>query len=884
MNAGLVTALKDRYAIERTIGAGGMATVYLARDLKHNRNVALKVLSPELGAVLGVERFLAEIQVTANLQHPHLLPLFDSGEAAGLLYYVMPYVEGESLRARLDRERQLPIDDAVRIATSVASALDYAHRHNVVHRDLKPENILLHDGQPVVADFGIALAVSNAGGTRVTQTGLSLGTPQYMSPEQATGDRAVDGRSDIYSLGALTYEMLAGEAPHLGNTVQAIVAKVLTEKPANVRTRRATVPVHIAAALERALEKTPADRFTTAQDFAEALAGRFSYPVPAPSDVPTMHARPTTGARVRALAPWGIAVAAVGALVWRLVSATSPPELPVIRAHLDLPADVRVNDALTGPTLAVSPKGDVIVFTNVNTNRFRMYLRRTNELFPRQISTEEYNGRNFSFSPDGRWLAFTEGLLLYKVSVDHGQIVPIGTSAAAVPYGLAWIGADTIVVGSFSGLFTVPAAGGTPRRVARADSTQQPAQRWPMVIAGTDAVLYTAGSSSGTDGRLAVISRRTGKVTPLDIPAIAPLGILHGQLVFTTTDGTVAAVPFDVRTLRATGDPVPLEQEVIVDYTAGAKVSLSESGTLAYLRGRTEARPTLVGGAGAREVPLLAELHQYQTPRYSPDGKRVAVTVASLNALDIWIYDIARRTFTRLTTEGSNLRPEWTPDGKRIVFRSERNGQPAIWWQPADGSGPAELLFKSDVDPYEAIVSPDAKWLVLRSGPGGTYSRDVLAVPLGPTGVPPDVKPTAVVTSGFAETMPRLSPDGRWLAYQSNESGRFEIYVRPFPGAGARVQVSDGGGTEPVWGRDGRALYYRRDEADVVAVSVTTGREFSIGGRRTALTGNYLLESSHASYDLAPDGRLLMLKRAGTETEAIVVHNWGRELREKMRR
>ncbi len=227
----LVSALATRYAIERPIGAGGMATVYLARDLKHNRQVALKVLNPELGAVLGAERFMAEIEVTANLHHPNLLPLFDSGEAAGFLFYVMPYIEGETLRARLQRERQLGVDEAVRIGAAVASALDYAHRHNVIHRDLKPENILMHEGQPLVMDFGIALAVSKAGGARITQTGLSLGTPQYMSPEQATGDHVLDARSDIYSLGAVVYEMLVGDPPHTGSTVQAITAKVRSTSP-----------------------------------------------------------------------------------------------------------------------------------------------------------------------------------------------------------------------------------------------------------------------------------------------------------------------------------------------------------------------------------------------------------------------------------------------------------------------------------------------------------------------------------------------------------------------------------------------------------------------------------------------------------------------------
>src|ERR1043165_8717102 len=249
------SSLTGRYTIDREIGAGGMATVYLARDVRHERRVALKVLKPELGAVLGTERFLAEIRVTANLQHPNLLPLFDSGEADGLLFYVMPFVDGETLRAWLEREKQLPADEAVRLAVSVAGALDYAHRQGVIHRDLKPENILLQEGQALIADFGIALAVSKAGGNRITQTGLSLGTPQYMSPEQATGDRQIDGRTDIYSLAAVTYEMLAGEPPHLGATSQAITARVLTEKPRPVRVTRPSVPEQVEWAVGKGLEK-----------------------------------------------------------------------------------------------------------------------------------------------------------------------------------------------------------------------------------------------------------------------------------------------------------------------------------------------------------------------------------------------------------------------------------------------------------------------------------------------------------------------------------------------------------------------------------------------------------------------------------------------------
>src|SRR3989441_5420941 len=321
----LGAALAEHYAIERRIGAGGMATVYLARDLKHDRAVALKVLRPELAAVLGIERFLSEIRVTAHLQHPHILPLFDSGQAGGLIYYVMPHVEGESLRQRLEREKQLPIDEALRLASGVASALDYAHRHGVIHRDIKPENILFQDGQAVVADFGIALALSAAGGSRLTETGLSLGTPQYMSPEQATGDRTLDARSDIYSLASVLYEMLAGEPPHPGPPVQSVIAKVLTDRPRPLRALRDAVPPPLEAAVQKALAKVPADRYGSAAQFAEALTHA---PATATLEVPTAgEHRPR--ARGVAIVPWALAVRATGAAAWAwLRQAPRPPAVP----------------------------------------------------------------------------------------------------------------------------------------------------------------------------------------------------------------------------------------------------------------------------------------------------------------------------------------------------------------------------------------------------------------------------------------------------------------------------------------------------------------------------------------------------------------------------
>src|SRR6059036_376158 len=317
----LTAALAGRYAIERELGAGGMATVYLARDLKHDREVGLKVLRPELAAVLGAARFLQEIRISARLDHPHILTLIDSGESEGFVWYVLPYVRGESLRNKLTREQQLSIEETVRIATQVASALDYAHRHGVIHRDIKPENILLHEGEAVVADFGIALAVREAGGPRLTESGLSLGTPQYMSPEQATGGRELDARSDVYSLAAVVYEMLAGEPPHTGPTVQAVIAKLLTERPTRIRTVRDTVPEGIDAAVAKALSKVPADRFQGAEQFAAALA------------VP--RAGPTAGWRRRrtAIAAGIVGAFALAASIWVGVRAAASRRGPAFVAH-----------------------------------------------------------------------------------------------------------------------------------------------------------------------------------------------------------------------------------------------------------------------------------------------------------------------------------------------------------------------------------------------------------------------------------------------------------------------------------------------------------------------------------------------------------------------
>lgn len=875
MDPRLDRVLEGRYTIEREIGAGGMATVYLARDLRHNRRVALKILNPELGAVLGAERFLAEIQMTANLQHPNLLPLFDSGEAAGLLFYVMPFVEGESLRVRLERERHLPVDEAVRIASAIAAALDYAHRHKVIHRDLKPENILMHEGQPLIADFGIALALSNAGGARITQTGLSLGTPQYMSPEQATGERVVDGRADIYSLGAITYEMLVGDPPHVASTTHGIIAKLLTEKPSSVRTIRSNVPAHVDSAIGCALEKLPADRFSTAREFADTLQGRLPVRADEASARSPSRGQPSQRDRTRELVAWSLAIMLGAMLAWQWIRPRETTVAPVIRTALDLPAGARVNDVLSGTTIAMSRAGDMIAFTAVSPTGFRMYVRHVGESAPREVSTAA--GRNLTFSPDGRWIAFTEGNAVYKVSVDGGQVATVGATSDAVPYGLAWSESDTIYAGTFTGMLAIPVGSGKAVVVPDPDSGDtRVGKRWPVLLPGGRFIAFASGANPAAATHLAVLDLRTGKSEYFEIPIAVPLGVLDEHLVYVSPAGGLMAMRFDASKNRPVGQPVQLDEGVLVDPTAGAKASVSASGTLAYLRGRAQFQPLLVSPGGTSVSPVLREPGTYSTPRYSPDGGRVAMTVFGANSTDIWIYHFGRNTFTRLTTEGANVRPEWTADGRRVVFVSTRTGRSSIWSQPADGSGAAEELYRPEAEPYEALVSPDMKWLIFRTAPGVRFPRDILAVPMGA-----DRTVVPIVTGPYTDMMPRLSPDGRWLAYQTNETGRFEIYVRPFPASGARVQVSDKGGSEPMWGRSGRSLYFRGPVGEVVEVSVTTGDEFSIGPSSVVLTGDYLTDASHPNYDVSPDGRLLMLKRAGAESQTIIVHNWRAELRRK---
>ncbi len=880
--AQLKAALADRYDIEREIGAGGMATVYLARDPRHDRHVALKLLKPELGAVLGVERFLAEIKVTANLQHPNLLPLFDSGEAGGLLFYVMPYVEGESLRARLDREKQLPVDEAIRIAVAVANALDYAHGHGVIHRDLKPENILLQHGQPVVADFGIALAVSNAGGNRITQTGLSLGTPQYMSPEQATGDRVIDGRSDIYSLAAVTYEMLTGEPPHIGNTAQAVIARVLTDRPRPIRSTRSAVPEQVEAALERALEKLPADRFSTAHEFADALQGRGGV-LTSSATMARASARPAArGWSERLKDPITIGlgvvvVAAVTALVLR-GGAKTAASLPPIRFVIATPDSAPVINGYPWPG-AISPDGDAVIYSarTDQASQVGLWLLRTNQVEGRLLPGT-VGAHQAIFSPDGEWIAYEQGSKQWKLRLDGST--PVAITEGTGSNGIDWTPSDEIVLGAsgpFHGLSVVSAAGGELVALTHPDSANGVLDHlWPIAHPDGKTIVFVAYRGAVATAELAVTTLASGRVTPLGIKAARPLAILDDWLVYVQADGTVMAVGFGGAKVR--GRPIPVHDrvQVVAGLNGNSNIYISRSGALLAAGGELRSRLAWMERDGVvRQISRQGAA--FSNARLAPDGSRIGTLISADGSSDVWVLDQATNTLSRLTTVGSVTWMQWTADGRHIVYAATgTNNRSGFWRVLAAGGSTAELLYEAQSLSPVGTVSPDGRSLVIASIPGNTW--DLLRVRLDSGATSP------YVASGTHEFSPSFSPDGKWIAYQSDESGSIEVYVRSFPDPSIKVQVSDAGGLSPSWSRDGSIVYYGMVDGALEEAKVTASPTFRVTGRRRAFPTGFVAQAGFAlEYDIARDGaRMLGLQAESRTFKLVASPNWITEFRARV--
>jgi len=855
-------ALADRYRIERELGRGGMATVYLARDLKHDRDVALKVLHPELGAVIGSERFLAEIKVTARLQHPHILGLIDSGEADRLLFYVMPFVSGESLRTRLQREKQLPLADALRIATEAASALDYAHRQGVVHRDIKPENVLLHDGQALVADFGIALALTSAGG-RMTQTGMSLGTPHYMSPEQAMGEREISAKSDVYALGAMTYEMLTGDPPFTGSTSQAILAKVMTEKPVPPSRVRDTVSPQVEVAVLTALAKLPADRWGSAKEFSEALAGRGSAAVWQTGRGEAVTAAPPHRRPVALLFGAPALLIAGVALGWLLHRTPAPRTIPM-EFYVE-PDSSHTMELGTFVPLALSPDGSRLA-----------YLGRTREgvvqLYERKLSDREVRliggttGADHPFySPDGEWIAYDDGGELKKIRVAGGTPTTIARIQGNSTGG-AWGPDGTIVFASGSPrrIFRVSADGGTPEQVTTADTGSIQNHVRPSFLPGGKTVLFTSLEAAMAPARLGVLSLDTKRVEFRNLPALIPKYISSGELLYVLEDGSLVAQHFDLKRHEVSG-PVRRVAEAIASFARIAPTfDASYSGVIAYRPGGGS-NSVLVSVDRAGKEQRLFDTPDLWAPRYSPSGDRIAFarSGSSAGGRDIWVYSVSEATSTRITTGFFNaVDPAWSPDGRRLVFSAGGQSSIDLYTAPAGGGESPTRILERPGNQYQATFTRDGTGVVFIESL--TAGADLFHAPLVPGG---PVMP--IVQTSFEERSPALSPDGKWLAYDSNENGAYEVYVRAFPGPGPRAVISSGGGREPVWALSGREIFYRLG-GRLIAAAVATGAAITVKSRTVLFDRDYLAGRGNRNYDVHPDGSHFLFIKTTAQQRLVV--------------
>ncbi|HSA55391.1 MAG TPA: protein kinase [Gemmatimonadaceae bacterium] len=885
----LAAALSERYRFERELGTGGMATVYLAEDLRHDRKVAIKVLKPELAAVLGADRFVVEIKTTASLQHPHILPLFDSGTADGFLFYVMPYIQGETIREKLTRETQFGVEEAVRIAREVADALDYAHRHGVVHRDIKPENILLHDGRAMVMDFGIALAVSAAAGGRMTETGLSLGTPHYMSPEQATAEKDITGRSDVYSLASVLYEMLAGEPPHSGGSAQAIIMKIITEPAQDVTKYRKSVPSNVAAAVAKALEKLPADRFGSARTFADALADPH-YGSGSPAALARVATRRSQRTAMGALA------AALGIMTllaaWALWRPAPPP--PVSRYALSFP-EAQLPDPFG--VVAISDDGSRIFYLgrSPRSPAVTQFWYKSRDAIESRLLAGAEGASSIAVAPDGQTVAVIERNIIRRLSITGGAPTVVAQDASSVSQSVAWLDDNTLVyvASDQKRLMRVPASGGTASVVWTADSavlsTLTP-------LPGARGVLFQACGAPCSDGSVWVLDLRSSAARELQGRARAAHYLASGHLVYIEDDALVArAVPFDLESLQIRGTPVPVLDSIAFDAGTSPYLAISRSGTLVMRRGTTVSGGDFdlvwVDRAGRESaVDSSFSFRVTQTAgnfgwALSPDGTRLAIGRNTPEGDDIWIKSLPRGAATRLTFGAeSDARPRWTSDGRAVTFVTTAG----IFMRRADGAGSDSLLWSGLAD--EAAFSRDREWLVLRRGASSASAggRDIFGIRRGADGAL-----TPLIVTPYDESAFALSPDGRWIAYHSDETGQPEVFVRPFPNTNdAKEQISTGGGRAPLWSRDGRELFYLRADHTMMAVPVAAGAEWqrseprALFQLRSALA--QLEPSYYAPWDIAPDGRFIFARslEGGRDRRAplIVIENWMEEVKAKVPR
>jgi Tol biopolymer transport system component/tRNA A-37 threonylcarbamoyl transferase component Bud32 len=901
------------YEILSAIGVGGMGEVYKARDTRLNRIVAIKVLPAHLADRAELrERFEREARTIASLNHPHICTLYDIGHQDGIDYLVMEYLEGETLAQRL-LKGALPVEQVLQYAIEIADALDKAHRKGVTHRDLKPGNVMLIKTGTKLLDFGLAklkqeVAPANlklselpTASDPLTAKGTIVGTLQYMAPEQLEG-KEVDPRTDIFAFGAVVYEMATGKRAFEGKTQASVIGAIMSSDPPPMSSLQPMTPPALDRVVKRCLAKETDERWQSAND----LANELKWIAEGGSQVTLAPTAAAKGIRALARRPLILSlgillfVAAIAGLAaWNLKPAPVVAPQAVTRTVINLPPGQQLAGLDSGSSLAISPDGMRLAYVARQGGTQQLYLRAMDSLEARSVPGTEGAIEPF-FSPDSQWLGFFTGGKLKKVSVSGGAVVTLGD--AAVPFGASWGSQGTIVFTPAIGILQqVSDTGGAVKPVTHLQQGEI-AHGWPEFLPGGKALLFATNVGGGAVANLkvAVQSLVSGERRSLVQGASHPRYAPSGHMVY-AQGGSLMAVPFDSQRLTATGAAVPVVEGVLQLTTirgAAAHYSISSTGSLVYVPGGVETsqrRLVWVSRNGA-EQSLAAPARAYNYPQLSPDGRRVAVGIMEQET-QTWLYDLARETLTRLTFEGNtNYAAVWTPDGKRIAFASSKEGPLNLFWQLADGSGGLERLTTSDYIHFPMSWSPDGQLLafmeinpttgrdiwVLRMGDPSLGSGQVLSAGSGQVR-----KVLPFLRTQFSETSPRFSPDGRWLAYISDESGRYEVYVQPYPGPGGKWQISTEGGTEPAWNPNGRELFYRSGDK-MMAVEIATQPGFAAGKPRVLFEGQYALSpGTFLNYDVSPDGqRFLMLKPSesadAAPTQINVVLNWFEELKRRV--
>jgi Tol biopolymer transport system component len=898
------------YEITAPLGAGGMGEVYRARDTRLERTVAIKILSAQFSSdPVRKQRFEREAKTISSLNHPHICVLYDVGSHDGIDYLVMECVEGETLANRLEKGA-LPVEQVFKYGMQIADALDMAHRSGVIHRDLKPGNIMLTSTGAKLLDFGLAkpagplaslatLTATAAKQSPATQQGAIVGTFPYMSPEQIEG-KELDGRSDIFSLGAVLYEMLTGQRAFSGKSQLSVASAILEKEPTPISAIKPMTPPTLDHAIRRCLAKDQEERWQTARDlmlelkwFAEA---RSQVGTPA-ADVSPRKLRE----RLAWLAAAALAIAAVFAAAgWWRTARTPPPRLSM-QLSAELPPGARIN-RFRGSQLAISPDGIRIVVAEQSepTGDWRLAMRRLDQSQFEPLSGTDHALMPF-FSPDGQWIAFFADGKLKKMTVQGGA--PVTLCDAPGPRGGSWGDDDNIVVafdGGSSGLRRVPSGGGEPTQLTKPSTEKgEMAHAWPQVLPGSHAVLFTVYVSGAyDDAEIDVFSFKNGERKTLHRGGYFGRYVSSGHLLFLHQD-TLWVAPFDLSRLTVTTALQPALEEVNSNVNGGGDFDLSPTGTLVYVSSNAQISfPYSIWSLDSegQTKPLQPTPGMYENPHFSPDGKRLAFELAISPArADIWVKDLERGTTSRVThLPGRNNSPLWTPDGRGIVFGSTRQAAPGMYWIRADGAGEAQRLTDSKTLQLQAprAFSPDGRRLAYVQF-GADIHLEIWTAPVeGDRDHPRLGNAEPFLRTSFSETQPAFSPDGQWLAYSSNESGNSELYVRPFPGPGGKWQISAGGGMYPIWARDGRRLFFLTPDWRIMVASYTGKQGSFVAGKPQPWSQKKLIYlGGNYPYDLAPDGErfAVVLNAGGMEgqeqgsTDSVIVRlNFFDELRLKV--